>query len=365
MSVYNEESEVYNASLPPTLPVVKSTIDSLVDLAAKQRMFISSHADRLKLELVKEMPDSAPIGEWRLNGFSLSDEDAIDFVRASPDSLSNLTYVQYTNSSVWTKLTSWLNFGNATRDKPNSLDVADDLGFVLSVSEVVEVYGHVLGVISQSLTTQAPNVGKPLRRQLAFELTRSRHRGNSHSMYLLATMVHAAQKAASGRDINTIKIDTSLYIYTPEFLGGISGVAVNVSGTRTSDIPTADIDSIELKRVLARKGTFVASAVSDFVLDSRRETTSERAAETALIATSKLVSSSNQALSAFFDTESAEFEESRNNARIEKARIQREMEIAVQQEEAERMRMEEEEERFQNSQGQPYGMQYIDDDDEY
>ena len=49
MSVYNEESEVYNASLPPTLPVVKSTIDSLVDLAAKQRMFISSHADRLKL----------------------------------------------------------------------------------------------------------------------------------------------------------------------------------------------------------------------------------------------------------------------------------------------------------------------------
>ena len=110
---FDMEDEVYQAQLPPTMPVVKKTVDTLVELAVKQRMFLSSHADKLKLELVKERASSdLKTGAWYLNGFSLSDEDAIDLVRASPDTLSNLVYTNYTDTtSIWAKLTSWLRFG--------------------------------------------------------------------------------------------------------------------------------------------------------------------------------------------------------------------------------------------------------------
>ena len=361
LSEYDDESEVYSASLPPTLPVVKSTIDSLVGLAAKQRIFVSLHADKLKLQLVKEMPESAPIGEWRLNDFTLTDEDAIDFVRLSPDSLSNLTYIAYNESSVWSKLTSWLWFGNSRRGSPSSLDVADDLGFALAVAEVVEVYGNILSVVSRALSTQSPRVGKSLRSEVAFELTRSRHRGDTHSMYLLATVVHAYQKAASGRYVATFKVDTSLYIYIPDFLGGVSGVAVNVSGTRADDIPNADIDAAQLRRVLARKGTFVSSAVSDFVLDSRNETTPARVAQITSTSTQKLVTSANEALSAFFDSESAEFEASRDRARAEKARIEREMELAKKEEEDELFRLEAKESELVDMNGGQYDNTLIND----
>jgi hypothetical protein len=337
ISKYAEQDEVYDTTLPPTLPVVKETIDSLAALAAKQRMFVAMHADKIKLELVKERVNAnVPIGEWRLNGFALSDEDAVDFVRQSPDSLSNMTYIAYKDTSLWTKLTSWLNFGNTDRDAPNALNLADDLGFVLAVSECVELTGNVLGVVSQALTTQAPRVGKPLRRQLAFELTRSDHRGSSHSMYLLANVVHATQNAASSRKASTLKVDLSLYIYQPRFLGGISGVAVNISGQKADDLPMADIEAAELRRLLAKKGTFVASAVSDFVLDPREETTSERAARITILSSEKLINSANGALSSFFELEASRFESDREAMRRriaeERARIQLEAELAAQEE---------------------------------
>lgn len=360
VSKYADEDEVYDTSLPPTLPVVKETIDSLASLAAKQRMFVSSHADKIKLELVKErVHANVPIGEWRLNGFALSDEDAVDFVRQSPDSLSNMTYVAYKDTSLWTKLTSWLNFANADRDAPNALNLADDLGFVLAVSECVELTGNVLGLVSQALTTQAPRVGKPLRRQLAFELTRSDHRGSSHSMYLLANVVHATQNAASGRKASTLKVDLSLYIYEPRFLGGISGVAVNISGQKTDDLPTADIEAAELRRMLAKKGTFVASAVSDFVLDPREETTPERASRITIISSEKVINSANDALRSFFELESSRFESDREATRRriaeERARIEREAEMAAQEAAEEEQRARDEFESNQQQRGQSFG----------
>lgn len=325
--------EVYSTPLPPTLPVVKDTIDTLVALAVKQRLFLSSHADKLKLELVKEQLDaSAAQGAWVLNGFTLTDEDAVDLVRASPDMLSNLTYMNYTDTtSIWTKLTSWLKF-NANEN--TGVNVADDLAFGLAVCEVVEVAGHVLAGVSYAMSSQAPSVGQPLKRKLAFELVSSKHRGRSHSMYLMCDIVHAAQRTASGRTSATLRVGLSLYIYQPLLLGGLTGVAVNISGTMDDDLPSADIDSDELNSVLAKKGTFVSSAVSDFVLDATQNVTSKRAATVTLFACKRLVNASNTALTTFFKHEYEQNERERMDRRRQK--LEAEVEARRVEEEAAR-----------------------------
>lgn len=321
--------EVYQTPLPPTMPVVKSTIDTLVELAVNQRLFLSSHADKLKLELVKERLDtSLAQGAWYLNGFSLSDEDAIDLVRSSPDTLSNLLYTNYKDTtSIWAKLTSWLRFGSK-ESQVTGINVADDLAFGLAVCEVVEIAGHVLAGVSYAMTAQAPSVGTPLRRKLAFELVSSKHRGRSHSMYLLMDLTHAARRTASNRTSATLKVDLSLYIYQPLLLGGLTGVAVNLSGTSTDDLPTADIDQAELTSMLAKKGTFVSSAVSDFVLDAGLEVTSERASTVTLVACERVVNAANSALTSFFQDEYQRQE----TMRAVKRREQLEQEIEAQRE---------------------------------
>jgi hypothetical protein len=311
------------------MPVVKSTIDTLVELAVNQRLFLSSHADKLKLELVKERLDtSLAQGAWYLNGFSLSDEDAIDLVRSSPDTLSNLLYTNYKDTtSIWAKLTSWLRFGSK-ESQVTGINVADDLAFGLAVCEVVEIAGHVLAGVSYAMTAQAPSVGTPLRRKLAFELVSSKHRGRSHSMYLLMDLTHAARRTASNRTSATLKVDLSLYIYQPLLLGGLTGVAVNLSGTSTDDLPTADIDQAELTSMLAKKGTFVSSAVSDFVLDAGLEVTSERASTVTLVACERVVNAANSALTSFFQDEYQRQE----TMRAVKRREQLEQEIEAQRE---------------------------------
>jgi len=336
---FDDVEEIYETPLPPTMPVVKSTIDTLVALAVRQRVFLSVHADKLKLELVKEKLDpSAARGSWYLNGFVLTDEDAIDLVRASPDILSNLLFTNHQDSTTtWTKLTSWLRFGG--KNTSGGVNVADDLAFGLAVCEVVELTGHVLAGVSYAMATQAPSIGKPLRRVLAFELVSSRHRGRSHSMYLLVDLKHAAQRTASNRTSATLKVDLSLYIYRPLLLGGHAGVAVNVSGTPTDDLPTADIDQGELSSLLSKKGSFVASAVSDFVLDARRLVTSERASTVTLVACERVVNAANTALTSYFQDEYNHQEANRAAARLETR--ERELEAKRERErDSERVRLE-------------------------
>lgn len=334
---YDASEEVYETPLPPSMPVVKATIDTIVELAVSQRLFLSQHADKLKLELVKEREGrTLADGSWYLNGFSLTDEDALDLVRASPDTLSNLTYTNYTDTtSIWAKLTSWLRFGSKEASR-SGINVADDLAFGLAVCEVVEVAGHVLAGVSYAMSSQAPRLGKPLTRKLAFEMTSSLHRGRSHSMYLVADISNSAQRTASSRTSNILKANLSLYIYTPMLLNGLKGVAVNVSGRRVDDLPESGIDEAELMRVLSKKGVFVANAASNFLLDSNLEVSSQRAATVTLVATERLVDSANSALTAFFADEYAKQESIRASERREK--LKRELEAARERERAELQR---------------------------
>lgn len=170
-----------------------------------------------------------------------------------------------------------------------------------------------------AVAEQAPTVGNPLRRELAFELASSAHRGRTHSIYLLCDLTHASQRVGSGRTANTLKLDLSLYIYRPLLLGGLNGVAVNVSGTRVDDLPTADVDQFELQSILAKKGTFVASAVSDFVLDPSQRASADRAAIITTAACDKLTSAANAALVTFFDNEANAIEAGRERRRREQA----------------------------------------------
>ena len=334
---YDASEEVYETPLPPSMPVVKATIDTIVELAVSQRLFLSQHADKLKLELVKEREGrTLADGSWYLNGFSLTDEDAIDLVRASPDTLSNLTYTNYTDTtSIWAKLTSWLRFGSKEASR-SGINVADDLAFGLAVCEVVEVAGHVLAGVSYALSNQFPRLGKPVNRKLAFELTTSAHRGRSHSMYLVADISNSAQRTASSRTSNILSANLSLYIYTPLLLKGLKGVAVNVSGRRVDDLPESDLDEAELMRVLSKKGVFVANAASNFLLDSNLEVSSERAATVTLVATERLIDSANSALTAFFQDEYLKQESIRASERREK--LKQELEDARERELAELQR---------------------------
>lgn len=350
-----DERVYFRPSLPPSLPVVASTIQSLVSVAAKQRLFIAGHADKLKLEMEEELAASAatsalasgsaidgleaamatpPEGEWRLNGFSIDDRAVIDFVRASPDLLSNLEYFQYQKTGLLAKISKFFKFGKV-REERHALNVADDLAYVLSVAEVIEINGHVLAIVSHALSSQSPKIGKPLVRELAFELSNSRHRGDQHSMYMLATVKHEQQHVASGRPANTLHVGLSLYLHKPAILGVGTGVAANVSGVDTDDVPSVDVEPGELKRVLSNKGVFCASAGSDFVLRPGSRMSSERAAKVATVAVERLVDASNDALAAFFERESEEFamERAAQKANIEEElrdelKAEREAELA-------------------------------------
>jgi hypothetical protein len=341
--------EMYAEALPPTLPVVKETIDSITALAVKQRIFLMDHANSVKLELVKERAQTVgeKSGAWALNGFAIEDEDAVDIVRTCPDLMSNLTYKSFdTSSTIWTRIASWLRF---SEQEERRLNVVEDLGYVLSIAEVVEVTGHLLAAVSYALSEEAPSSGRPLRRELAFELTASRHRGMTHSMYLTADVLHESQRIGHQRTANTLRVASSLYIYEPLVLGGVRGVAVNVSGVRS-----ADVDSGELKNLMSSKGHFVASATSDFVLDPSLAISSERATKIACSSADKLVTASNKSLSSFFKNESLSLEaERKERRRIAEA-------IAAQEEKERQLRIQREEDaaaRLQQAQEEEYNQE--------
>ena len=309
--------DFFKSPLPATLPVVKTTIDSLASSAIKQRLFLASHADLVKSELVKERnAASLRTGSWTLNGFALSDEDAVDLIRASPDTLSSLRYVAHDDSTgLWAKLTSWLKFKENRRT--SGMSVVDDLGFALAVCEVVEVVGHTLAAVANAMSAQSPSIGRPLERSLAFELRSSQHRGQTHSVYLVLEVVHAAQRVATGTTTKTLKVDSTLYVHRPWLLGGLRGVAVNTSGIAVSDLPSTDVDERELRSILSKRGTFVASSVSDFVLDNDVTVTSERVATIAMASTSRLVHAANSALSSFLSSQTQRQETARVERRAE------------------------------------------------
>ena len=134
-------------------------------------------------------------------------------------------------------------------------------------------------------------------------------------MYLIADLLHESQRIGHARTANTLRVASSLYIYEPLVLGGVQGVGVNISGDVVRDVPTADVDSGELKNLLSSKGHFVASATSDFVLDPELAISSERAAKIACSSADKLVSNSNASLASFFENETAALEADRAERR--------------------------------------------------
>jgi hypothetical protein len=336
-AVDSGDGDVYSELLPASMPVVKKTVDLLSNMAVKQRMFISEHAANVKLELLKEPTRAERTGAWFLNGFPLEDEDAVDFVRACPDALSNLTFVSFQDQTgLWTRITSWLQF--KTPESKN-MNIVDDLGYILSVAEVIEITGHVLSAVSYVIADAAPKSGSPVRRQLAFELVSSRHRGTSHSMYLVSELAHTAERIASHSSASTLRVSSHLYIYQPLLLGGIRGTAVNVGGQMVDNLPAADLNRDELRDLLSKKGRFVSSSTSDFVLDPQKIVSSERAAKIATLSSGKLVVASNEALLSFFDTETAFMEDEREQAREVAAQI------AAEEAMEEQIRQQQEEER--------------------
>ena len=350
-----DDAAYFRPSLPPSMPVVRESVESLLAIMARQRLFLSTHADALKMELEEELATAnaagssqhtPPAGEWRLCGFRVGDDEVLDLVRVNPDALSNLEYVEFTQTGLLAKISSFFKFGS--KQKRDSLDVSSDLAYALSTGETVEIVGHVLGAVSRAMT-EDPKMGRPIRRELAFELFKSRHRGTLQSMYLLMTLDHAKQNAANNRIANTLHAGVTLYLHTPGALGANVGVAVDVSGeAATDDFPSIDMDAGELKRMFQKKAVFCASATSNFFLRPDTAVTSQRAAKIASVTTTRLVDASNAALQTFFQREAAVFADQR---RSQKKKLEQEMDAARKEAEeaakaaalaqkAERMRLE-------------------------
>jgi len=122
------------------------------------------------------------------------------------------------------------------------------------------------------------------------------------------------QNAVSGRRANTLSLASSLYVHDAMALGGMRGVAVNTSGIRVDDLPEVDIDETELALVLSKKGTFVASSTSNYLL-AYEAVSSERVAKIALEATASLVDAANASLSRYLDSTERQMEAARADKR--------------------------------------------------
>ena len=318
--------DVFNDALPPTVPVTAETVDALISISTTQRMFVSEHAELVKQEILKEKLDpKKAIGEWRLAGFPLSDEDAADVVRANPDLLSSLSFTHFTEMGVWARIASW--FGYEDKDQ-DALNVADDLGFVVSVAEATEISGHILAAVSRAISG-TPKVGAPHKQNLAFELKSSNHRGLT-SLYLLLSTVHETRRTAGRASARALKVASSLHVFERGYLGGLTGVGVNISGAAdaSKDFATADIEAAELRSILAKKAQFLGNSTSNFVLASSDDS-SKRAAAITLESTKTLLGQSNAFLTHFFEKEESKRREARKAVRLAAKAAKEEAEAAA------------------------------------
>jgi len=316
LSDSNEDEEpsfFFRDSLPSTFQVTSNTVTNLVQLSASQRLFLTDHAstlrkqeaelDRLRVQIEDgSTASSASVssGQWSLNSIELSDQDAVDLVRTSPDIMSQLQFELFEPSSggFLSSFKKFFSFSSTINVRESS--IATELGFSLSVEEVAEAFTAVFKTTSQTLSTP-PKSGEETFVSRLYEL-KSSHRGRENSTYLLVEVEMTRRTMARGRDGLALNISTELSIYDSHLFGPELKV-VSMNGNDPAGLAQSQMSRAELTDILSSDGTFLAKSNFDVVVDgesgSGASTASERSTAASFHAVKRLVKAANESTAQF------------------------------------------------------------------
>ena len=189
--------------LTPTLPIVAESIDALVQVRSVQQLFIASHA--LQLVAAEEETNRPSLSRWSLHGLPLTSRDALDQVRQAPETLSFMKQMPAPNQETTRFFLDFRRFIPSTRKQATSEKKApsfDDLEFVVSTSEALEIGCKLLGLSSHIITERTPCLGSPVQTIEAHQLKSSTHRSSEGAMFLVVATERSARKTADQRIVH-------------------------------------------------------------------------------------------------------------------------------------------------------------------
>ena len=169
-------------SLPASMPVVAASVDALVGVRSLQQLFIASHASQLVA--AEEEENQPSLSRWSLHGLPLTSRDALDQVRQAPDMLSFMTQRPAPQQETTRFMSSLSGLLSRPQEKKHSFD---DLEFVVSTSEAVEIACRLLRIASQIIVEKTPRIGFPVETVEAHQLRSSTHRSTEGACRVLHT----------------------------------------------------------------------------------------------------------------------------------------------------------------------------------
>lgn len=308
-----QETFFFTDTLPSTFQTTSDTVQNLTELAASQRLFLTDHANDLRIregelnKLRAKLEEDGPrsnaslnSGSWTLHDITLSDNDAVDVIRSSPDAMSDLQFQLFTKAPAGFLASFRKFFSFSSQIDVRESSIATEIGFSLSVAEVVEAY------VSTFKTVAATLANPPKRSEEAFvsrlyEL-KSSHRGRENSVYLLVEVELTNRTMSRDREAMALNVATELNIYSSEIFGPDLPV-VSMIEDDPSGLAVSGMSRAELIDVFSEEATFLAKSNVDVVVDaetgSGAATESKRASKVAFHATKRLFNAANTASSQF------------------------------------------------------------------
>ena len=191
-------------------PLVSEFVDEIVRIRTSQSMFVSEHAARL----AAVVSDDAALSRWHLNGIEMTKREALDAVRQAPDLLSSLQQLpkeEKDKFAVTKALTKLFERLGSYSDSSEAPDLVDDLEYVVSTSEAVEVASVGLIVAFEALKNESQYEG-------GFEISSSRHRAPGHSLYAVFKVKNFTALGAYNRQVKKMETKASLFFHESGFL---------------------------------------------------------------------------------------------------------------------------------------------------
>jgi len=310
----DEESFFYTDTLPSTFQTTSQTTQSIVELSATQRMFLTDHANDLRVrdgeltQLREKLEDDGPLasasvnpGQWSLHDVTLSDIDAVDVIRSSPDIMSELQFQLFSPAPAGFLSSFRKFFSFSSQIDVRESSIATEIGFSLSVAEVVEAYTAILKTVSATLANP-PKLSEKAFVSRLYEL-KSSHRGRDNSVYLLIEVELTNRTMSRGRDAMALNVATEFNIYNSQLFGADLPV-VSMIEDDPSSLAISGMSRAELIDVLfSEDATFLSKSNLDVVVDAETGSGalagSRRATNVAFHSTKRLVNAANTASSQF------------------------------------------------------------------
>ena len=308
----DEDVFFFSDTLPSMFETTSDTVQSVIELSSSQRLFLTDHTnelrtrqgelDRLRSQLMDGPHVSALVnaGKWSIYNADLTDNDAVDMIRSNPDILSDLQFqlFQPDQPSFLSAFRKFFTFSSNIDVRESS--IATEVGFSLSVAEVVEIYIDTFKTIASTLANP-PSIGEEAFVSRLYEL-KSKHRGWENSAYLLVEVRMTNRLMARDRETMALNVSTELNIYDAKIFGPDLAV-VSMVKDDPAGLALSSMSRNELLDVFSEAATFLSKSNIDVVVDaetgSGASVDSKRATNVAFHATKRLVNVANISSSEF------------------------------------------------------------------